>query len=65
MAELSEGWRTASLSGQVTGSQVWVKSIGGAFAVSDREDPDGAVLVFSKDAWQAFITGAKNNEFDN
>lgn len=65
MTNAVDGWRTASVSDEAAGSQVWVKSVGGAFAVSDSDEPDGAVLVWSAAAWSAFITGAKRGEFDS
>ena len=36
----------------------------GGMAVKDSKDPDGPVLVFTRDEWQAFIEGVKLGEFD-
>lgn len=30
----------------------------------DGHDPDGPVLVFTEDEWDAFVAGAKDGEFD-
>jgi hypothetical protein len=32
--------------------------------VRDSKDPTGPVLVFTPDAWRAFIDGAKQGKFD-
>jgi Domain of unknown function (DUF397) len=32
--------------------------------VRDSKDPDGPVLVFTRDEWRAFLDGAKKGEFD-
>jgi len=36
----------------------------GGMAVKDSKTPDGPVLVFTRDEWQAFIEGVKLGEFD-
>jgi uncharacterized protein DUF397 len=36
----------------------------GGMAVKDSKNPDGPVLVFTRDEWQAFIEGVKLGEFD-
>ncbi|MGA5822844.1 DUF397 domain-containing protein [Kitasatospora sp. NPDC094028] len=33
--------------------------------VRDSKDPDGPVLVFPSDAWQAFVTATATGEFGN
>jgi hypothetical protein len=33
-------------------------------ALRDSKQPQGAVLVFRSDEWQAFIDGARLGEFD-
>ena len=35
----------------------------GGIAVRDSKDPDGSVLVFTPDAWKAFITGIRHEQF--
>lgn len=37
----------------------------GQIGVRDSKDPDGAVLRFTPDEWQAFLGGARNGEFDS
>lgn len=32
--------------------------------VRDSKDPDGPVLTFTPDEWQAFTTGVRDGEFD-
>ena len=32
--------------------------------VRDSKNPDGPVLTFTPDEWQAFLTGAQAGEFD-
>jgi hypothetical protein len=35
----------------------------GKFFVRDSKNPDGPVLVFSQDEWDAFKAGVRNGEF--
>nr|WP_308130040.1 DUF397 domain-containing protein [Kitasatospora aureofaciens] len=35
----------------------------GVVPVRDSKDPDGAALLFSADAWEAFVGGVKAGEF--
>jgi Domain of unknown function (DUF397) len=35
-----------------------------AVAVRDSTHPDGGILVFTPEAWRAFVDGAKDGEFD-
>ena len=37
---------------------------GGHIGVRDSKDPEGAVLRFTPDEWNAFLGGARNGEFD-
>jgi Domain of unknown function (DUF397) len=60
----NDGWRKSSFSGGNSDNCVEVKSLGGAMAVRDTEDPDGAILTIQRGSWDAFIAGAKNGEFD-
>jgi len=32
--------------------------------VGDTKNPNGSLLIFDKEEWNAFITGVKNGEFD-
>lgn len=34
------------------------------FRVRDSKDPEGPVLVFTRDEWKAFVLGVKAGEFD-
>lgn len=36
----------------------------GQVKVRDSKDPDGTVLSFSADEWDAFTAGVRNGEFD-
>jgi len=36
----------------------------GLVAVRDSKDPQGPVLLFTPDEWEAFLDGAKKGEFD-
>jgi hypothetical protein len=58
-------WRTSTRSGGNGGQRVEVAVLpdGGA-AVRDSKNPDGAVLIFTKGEWDAFVGGAKDGEFD-
>jgi hypothetical protein len=37
----------------------------GEIGVRNSRDPDGAVLRFTPDEWQAFLGGVRNGEFDD
>lgn len=47
-------WKKASYSGN-SGNCVEVADLGGAVAVRDSKDPEGAVLVASREEWHAFV----------
>lgn len=36
----------------------------GGMALMDSKNPDDGILIFARDEWQAFIGGAKLEEFD-
>jgi Domain of unknown function (DUF397) len=38
---------------------------GGEIGVRDSKDPEGPVLRFTADEWQAFLGGTRNGEFDS
>ena len=44
--------------------EVALQPNGGA-VVRDSKNPKGAMLSFTKDEWDAFVGGVKNDEFDN
>jgi hypothetical protein len=54
-------WRKASYSGN-SGNCVEVADLGQAVAVRDSKDPEGAVLVVSREGWQAFIASIENEK---
>ena len=56
------GWRRSSDCGEST-SWVEVREIGREIAVRHSADP-GAVLVFSRGEWDAFLRGVRAGEFD-
>jgi Domain of unknown function (DUF397) len=58
------GWRKSSRSGPWSDNCVEVAFVGDAILVRDSKDPDGAVLVFTPNEWDAFVNGAKDGEFD-
>jgi hypothetical protein len=37
----------------------------GEIGVRDSKNPDGAVLRFTADEWNAFLGGVRNGEFDS
>jgi hypothetical protein len=58
-------WIKSSLS-LSNGNCVEVASLpGGQIGVRDSKDPQGPVLRFTSDEWQAFLGGAQNGEFDS
>lgn len=57
-------WRKSRRSGN-GGACVEAAALGtGSVAVRDSKSPDRAFLRFGRDAWQAFVTGAKHGLFD-
>jgi Domain of unknown function (DUF397) len=63
MADLAPVWRKSTKSG--LDGCVEVALIEGArVALRDSKDRSGPVLTFDAAAWQAFVVGAGNGEFD-
>ncbi len=56
-------WRKSIRSG-VNGNCAEVAKLGDAVALRDSKHPTGPVLVFTPAEWEAFISGAKEGEFD-
>jgi hypothetical protein len=57
-------WIKSSLSFS-NGNCVEVSSLpDGGMAVRNSRDPEGPVLTFTRDEWQAFIGGVRKGEFD-
>lgn len=57
-------WRKAQLSVD-NGQCVELARAGGMIAIRDSKDPAGPVLMYTPAEWRAFLTGAKNGEFDD
>ncbi|MFB8205382.1 DUF397 domain-containing protein [Kitasatospora purpeofusca] len=57
-------WRKSSFSGE-TGACIEVADgLPCVLPVRDSKDPAGPSLVFSADAWSAFVAGVRAGEFD-
>lgn len=57
-------WRKSTLSGTNNDDCVEVANLpGGGRAVRDSKNPDGPMLRFTSNEWQAFIGGVKDGEF--
>jgi len=65
METVGPQWRKSSYSGNGGGNcvEVALNLPGGQIGVRDSKDPDGPVLVFTADEWQAFVSGARAGEF--
>lgn len=74
-----DAWYKASYSGNAGCVEVrnWVKStlcaahecvevstVDETWSVRDSKNPEGPILDFTKEEWEAFITGVKAGEFD-
>jgi len=57
-------WRKA-LRSVNNGECVELAKFGSMVAVRDSKDPGGAVLMYTRAEWSAFLEGAKNGEFDD
>jgi Domain of unknown function (DUF397) len=63
MTELfSAVWRKSSYCTQ--GNCVEVAFLGSQVAVRDSKDKHGPVLLFTQAEWNAFLSGARDGEFD-
>lgn len=56
------GWTKSTRSGSLNCVEVNVTD--GGIHVRDSKNPDGPVLTFTPNEWDAFIGGAKDGEFD-
>jgi Domain of unknown function (DUF397) len=56
-------WKKSSRS-SANGQCVEMADLDGAVAVRDSKDPTGPVLIFTPAEWAAFLSGAKDGEFD-
>lgn len=52
-------WRAA-----VPGGDIEVGFVDDLIGMRNAQDPDGPVLVFTPGEWEAFLSGAKDGEFD-
>jgi hypothetical protein len=57
-------WRKAQASVN-NGQCVELARTGGLIAIRDSKNPAGPVLMYTPAEWRAFLTGAKNGEFDD
>jgi len=56
-------WIKSSLSFS-NGNCVEVASLEGGIGVRDSKDPEGPILRFTADEWNAFLGGVRDGEFD-
>lgn len=64
VADLSgANWRISSWSSNNGGSCIQVAGLPGTIAVRDSKDPDGPALLFTTDAWSAFLTAVSAGDF--
>lgn len=57
-------WRKSKVSNTQGGECVEVRFAGDAVLVRHSQAPSGPVLEFSHAEWKAFLTGARDGEFD-
>jgi hypothetical protein len=57
-------WQKSSRSGPVSDNCVEIAFVEGAIAMRDSKHPEGPVLLFTAEEWDAFVEGAKDGEFD-
>ncbi|MEV6208925.1 DUF397 domain-containing protein [Kitasatospora sp. NPDC051914] len=58
-------WRKSSFSGGTGGDCVEVAGgLDGVVPVRDSKDPSGPALVFSTEAWRAFLDGVRSGDFE-
>lgn len=55
-------WRRAN--GDDSEGSVEVAFVDDLIGLRNSAEPDGPVLVFTKDEWDAFVGGAQDGEFD-
>ncbi len=56
-------WRKSSRSGNTADYVEVADNLPGIVAVRDSKNPDGPTLVFTHSEWDAFVLGAKDDEF--
>jgi Domain of unknown function (DUF397) len=57
-------WRKSTFSGNGGGNCVDIADDGEKIYVRNSKNPGGMVVSFTQSEWTAFISGAKNHEFD-
>jgi hypothetical protein len=57
-------WRKSSHSGEEQGCVETAFLADGSVAVRDSKDRSGPALVYTRREWLAFLSGAKDGEFD-
>jgi hypothetical protein len=57
-------WRKSSYSNSQGGDCVEVAMTGASVLVRDSKAPESGRLALSPGAWDAFLTGVRNGEFD-
>jgi hypothetical protein len=57
-------WQKSTRSGPVSDNCVEIAFVDGAVAMRDSKHPEGPVLLFTAEEWDAFVEGAKDGEFD-
>ena len=61
MEAVDQRWRRSSYSGNGGGNCVEVATdMRGVVAVRDSKNPDGPVLILTKDEWASFITRVRS-----
>jgi hypothetical protein len=58
-------WRKSTFSGNSGDCIEVADGFAGVMPVRDSKDPQGATLVFSADAWSAFVVAVKIGDFPN
>jgi hypothetical protein len=58
-------WKSSRSNGNGGNNCVEVAVVDAAIAVRDSKNPDGPVLRFTSTAWESFVDGAKNGNFES
>lgn len=57
-------WQRGSQAADPDAGHLEIAFVDEHIAMRNSADPDGPVLVFTPAEWDAFVLGAKDNEFD-